>query len=83
MSVGANEGAAKNPGGPKRDVVPLQGFQQRQLDFGLLGDRDESNCLFFTPLKVSAMRHTSASQETYERNVALRISREFRVVHNP
>ena len=50
VRVGANEGAAKDPRRPLGHVVPFQGVQQRQLDLGLLRDRDEGNGLFFTPL---------------------------------
>src|SRR5205823_3889693 len=49
LGVGSNERPAKNSGGPSRKVVALERFEQRQLDFGPVGDRDESNCLFFTP----------------------------------
>ena len=50
VGVGANEGAAKNARRPARDVIPLQPFQERQLDLRLLRDRGESNLLSFTPL---------------------------------
>lgn len=45
----ANEGSTENPRGPVRHVVPFHRFEQRQLDLGLFGDRDERYVLFFTP----------------------------------
>src|SRR5205814_8696103 len=38
VSIGANEGAAKNTRWPVRDVISLQRFQQRQLDLRLFRD---------------------------------------------
>jgi hypothetical protein len=52
-----------------RDVIPLQPVEQRQLDLRLLGDRQERNPLFFTPLAQSSaetLEHaaSSANHET-------------------
>jgi hypothetical protein len=56
MRVGANEGAAKNALGPARKIVPLQGFEERELDLRLLRDRREGYLLFFTPLAQSSAK---------------------------
>ena len=50
MGVGANEGAPENPGRPARDIIPLEPFQERQLDLRLLRDGGEIDLLSFTPL---------------------------------
>jgi hypothetical protein len=60
-----------------RNVVPLQRLEQRQLDFGLLGDREESNVLLFTPLAqpsaetVMHAAHLSRATKHANENVAL------------
>jgi hypothetical protein len=53
MRVRANEGTAKYPYGPMRDVVSLQTLQQRHFDFRLLGNRREGNLLLLTALTQS------------------------------
>ena len=48
LRVRANEGATNKSRRPVPDIVPLQRFEQRPLEFGLPGDRDQRNALFFT-----------------------------------
>lgn len=67
-----DERPAENAGGPVGDVVPLELFEQRQLDLRLLRDGCESYILLFTlEPKSSAeiLRHTSefASESTMTR----------------
>src|SRR4029079_7021951 len=48
VRVGANVCPAVNSRGPLRDVIALERFEQRALDFALLGDRAEGDALFLT-----------------------------------
>jgi hypothetical protein len=69
VSVGANERAAEYAGGPLRDVIPLQGFEQRQLDLGLLRDGNQIDLLLFTPLAQSSaetLRHAVHLRSTID-----------------
>ena len=54
VGVGTDEGAAKDPRRPVRDVVAFQCVEQGELDFRLLGDRDEGNLLFFALPRIRA-----------------------------
>ena len=50
LRVGADVGAPEDPRRPLRDVVPLEPFEQRALDLGLLGYRSEIDRSSFTLL---------------------------------
>ena len=60
VSVSANERASEDSGWPTRDVVALELFEKRQLDFGLLRNRGERNVLSFTLLPESYTRNCQA-----------------------
>jgi hypothetical protein len=51
--VGADERAAKDSRGPLRHVVALQRVEERELDLGLLRNRDQGNLLLFSPFAHS------------------------------
>jgi len=50
MGVGANEGAPEDARRPVRHIIPLEPFQERQLDLRLFSDGGEIDLLSFTPL---------------------------------
>src|SRR5688572_15694013 len=70
LRVRANVGTAEDAARPVRHVVALDCFEQRLLDLGLGGDRDQIDSLFLTPLAqpgAETLMHadTSASHYAY------------------
>src|SRR5262249_32088321 len=68
--IGADERPTENPRRPVRDVVALQLFEQRYLDFRLLRNRAQSNLLFFTTLAQTSaefFKHADCQIETSTR----------------
>src|SRR5258707_12693052 len=67
MRVGPDERSAENPRRPMRNVVALECIEQRLLDLGALGDRGQSNLLFFTPpaqSRAETVRHAAPQKSS-------------------
>ena len=60
LRVGADVGTPEDPRRPVRHVVVFERFEERELDLGLLGDRDEIDLPRFTLLAqpgAETLRH--------------------------
>src|SRR5215203_673346 len=69
VGVRPDEGPAEDTRGPMRYVVALEILEQRQLDFCLFGDGDQSNFSVFTVPAQSGAKtfvHTHTSAGGYE-----------------
>ena len=87
VRVRSNVGAPEDSRRPVRDVVPLEPLEQRELDFGVVGDGAQGNLSFFTPLAqapAETLRHEEHLSRSYgSEPTVLKIEKRHCVARGP